>query len=689
MKRSEMMAWTGLVGLLAIGLVLLAGGVMYNTTTFWAGMLLAFSQAIVCGLAGWGLMLARQRAELQDLPETGAVEGFRMSFGNETDAARGERPASAQSDTEIKTLDTGFQRMLVGITAVIFLASSASIIWMIYNTFEWARKNGDKPFPIAGALGGKPVTVDELGLVIGLGAAIGYFILSRITRPRRREAVTGEAVASNFTLGLPGMLVVGLATAGAYSYFKIAYAAEVAGAVIAVLLALQGLEIFVNAFRSFSAVEELDQEAVDLHALPLVPMLGSVWLSGMKMLFAQSFGLAQRSERGVMGRMMPRAIAALVVIAILISCVRVVKPGEVAVLERLGYAKILIDKDGNKQLADSSVLHAGLHFTMPWPIDELVTIPTNELQTTNVGAELHAPKSGEKGTVDFQFWTVRTADVTEGEDNEDQFITGDVTPSGESAPQMLETYVVVMWRVADPSKFYTGLSHSEFFFGKPGDKQSVPIYEALVQQCTGFAVTRTFAIHKLDDIMTVGRSEVEGHCKRILQEKLDEAKSGIQIVDLTIKDLHPPFGKGLQPDPTNPSDPWKRGPAHAYENVVSARELKEMAINRGEAAKLSQINLAKGDYAAKVSDAESYRSKEIAKAQGDAARLQATMAGMDSLDAGEHAFMLKFAESQAMFRTLRDVLAPVGKVVLDPKVPDVTLWQQTEKGGQVLRPPGM
>jgi regulator of protease activity HflC (stomatin/prohibitin superfamily) len=674
------MAWTGLVGLLAIGAVLLTGGVMYNTTTFWAGTLLAFTQAIVCGLAGWGLSLARQRAELQELPETRAAEGFRMSIGNETDAVRGDSAARIDG-AEIKTLDTGFQRMLVAITAVLLMASSAGIIWMIYNTFEWARSNGDRPFPIAGSLAKQPPAVvpDNLALVIGLAASIGYIILSRVTRPRRGEALTGEAVGSNFTLGVPGMLMVGLATIG--GWLNVAYAAELAGAVIAALLALQGIEIFVNAFRSFSAVEELDQEAIDLNVLPLVPMLGSVWLSGMKMLFAQSFGLAEKSERGVMGRMMPRAIAALIVIAILISCLRVVKPGEVAVLERLGYARINVDNKGVKRLADSSVLHPGLHLTLPWPIDTLVTIPTNELQTTNVGAELHTTKPGET-PVDFQFWTVRTSDVTEAQDNEDQFITGD--PS----PQMLETFVVVMWRVADPSKFYTSLSHSEFFFKKAGQKQSAPIYEALVQECTSFAVTRTFAIHNLDDIMTVGRSEVEGHCKRILQEKLDDANSGIEVVDLTIKDLHPPLGKGLQPDPTNPADPWKRGPAHAYENVISARERKETLTNLGAAYKIGQINLARGDAAKRISDAESYKYEEIARAQGDAARLEATMAGMDSLDPGEQQFMVKLAEHQAMYRTLRDVFTPVTKVVVDPKVPDVTLYQVTEKGMQLVRPPG-
>ena len=72
MKRAEFLAWVAAVGLLVIAGVLLAGGIMYATAPFWAGMLVAIGQTMVVGLAGWGLMLARQRAEIADLPAMGS-----------------------------------------------------------------------------------------------------------------------------------------------------------------------------------------------------------------------------------------------------------------------------------------------------------------------------------------------------------------------------------------------------------------------------------------------------------------------------------------------------------------------------------------------------------------------------------------------------------------------------------------
>src|SRR5262249_18711230 len=162
-----------------------------------------------------------------------------------------------------------------------------------------------------------------------------------------------------------------------------------------------------------------DQEPIDLQALPLVPMLSSVWLSGLKLLFAQSVGLSRENSSSFIGRMMPRVLLSLVVLAILISCIRVVRPGAVAGLERLGQAQGYPDL----KAMDAALLHPGLHFTLPWPIDELVTIPVSRLQSTTVGSELHGTTGGPDGKVDFQFWRFRMGAVEENEE-ETEFITG-------------------------------------------------------------------------------------------------------------------------------------------------------------------------------------------------------------------------------------------------------------------------
>jgi len=547
--------------------------------------------------------------------------------------------------------------------------------------------------------------MDELCLLIGLAGAAGYGVLYWITRPGRRTEVYGEAVHSSFTLGLTGMAALGVGTV--LGYFKVGGASEAATAVIAAFMILQGLELLVNAFRSYSSIEELEQEAVDLQATPLGPMLASTWLGGLRMLFTESLGLGgerKKGERGVVARMMPRALLAIVVIAIGASCIRVVQPGRVAILERLGYTPT--DSVG-RPLA-SAVLHAGPHLTMPWPIDQLVEIPTEELQGVDVGTELHA--TGDWKNVDFQFWMIRPPSSNENEGN-DLFITGDP-----GSPQLLETFVQVRWRVADAARFYAALSHSEFIErgGASGEARARTIYEALIQQCTQFAVTRTFGIHTLQQIMIVDRGEVEDHCLHILQEKLDglcrlpsdkpeDVTRGIEVKYLTIKDLHPPMWRQDRPDPSKPAiggkitlddkglwavvdDPERtskvaRGPASAFELVVSMREFKEELTNFAQAQSIAVKNAAHGDALSEIASAEAYRSERVAKAHGEADRLIEMTKNMKAEDT-------ELMKRKLLYEAAKDLFDPVNKIIVDPRVSDVVIIQNTEKNSGGFKPPG-
>ncbi len=681
MKRAEQLAWTALAGLVAIVAILLTGGVLYHFTGFWAGMMMALGQGVSVALAAWGLMLARQAAELNDLPglsrEPGKPENstgeFRMSLGDDAQNSPARNPSEGM---EARTLDTGFQRLLVGISAFIMLVLGCVTAYLIYSAYRWAALNPDKTLPVAGTYL-KPAFLDELGLVIGLAAAGIYGVLWWVTRVTRQTEGYGEAVSSGFTLGIGGMAALAVATV--LGYLPVAYASELASGVIAALMVLQGLELLVNAMRSYSSIEELDQEAVDLQALPLVPMLGSAWLGALKMLFAQSVGLSGKEAResSVIARMMPRSLLAIVVIAILVSCIRVVQPGEVAVLERLGWAPY---DEKTKTLDASAILQPGMHLTLPWPMDQLVRIPTESLQLTDVGTELHAPP--EWKNVNFQFWTVRAA-KSEDENNEDEFMTGDP-----GSPQMLETYVQVRWRVANPARFYAALSHSEFFEKSSAETKALPIYEAMVQQCTSYAVTQSFALHSLDQILLTQRPEVEEHTRQILQQKLDSLDSGIEAVYLTIKDLHPPYQAPDQLDPTQPmigGQQKRRGPASAFEYVTSMSEFLQMQIKRAEAESNVRINTAQGDADSAINYAKAYKQNVIAQAQGEAGHL---LRMTQNMPPAQEPFLLDLLKQQLMYKTLNGLYDPVTKVIVDPKVKDIEIFQTTDKGMVPVRPPG-
>lgn len=708
MKQAELQAKVAAGALAGIAILLLIAAYMYGATAFWAGGLAALAQAFLCGLAAWGLTLSRQQKELTtDLNVTpqisvsgdksaivgGSLSSFRMSQGDDELVTARPRRSAARAQAveqrhEVRTLETGFQRVVVGLSGAGFLILAAIISYLIRSDFSQTQL-GEKVLAAR-----RDVSLDNLAVVLAVGALLAYWGTFYYARARRELEGLGDAVGGIMIMGLPGMIAV---AAGLMAgWLNVQYAVQLAAAVVVVLLFVQGLELLFNAFRSYAGIEEFDQAPVDLQQLPLVPMLTSLWVFGLKSLLAQSVGLsggaATKDEDGTPGlfaQMMPRVLVAIVVLAVLASMLRVVQPGEVAIRERLGWAT---DEDINHPL------QPGLHITWPWPLDELVHIPTQRVQEVNVGTE-EPPEVVNGKKLDFKFWTWRH--TAEGA-AEEEYITSELPSMIGSQPrsllqlvpgnptdvvlannstlpshQLLGTYVSVLWRVTDPSAFYRHISHNDFLdqITAPGEaggttSQTVArkIYEALIQQLASRAVTQTFARHTLADIMGGGRWHVETACRERLQTSLNRLDSGIEILVLTIKDVHPPIGVGRQQTATG----MVLGPADAYEDVVSAREQRETMIDMELGNRYQLVKQSEGKAHQIHFEAQAYQQKRIAEAMGETQRRLAM-----SMEYAAHPNV-----AQHWFKTnaLEEVLPGVRKIVLAPGVTSPDLWQLNKAG---------
>ena len=124
-----------------------------------------------------------------------------------------------------------------------------------------------------------------------------------------------------------------------------------------------------------------------------------------------------------------------------------------------------------------------------------------------------------------------------------------------------------------------------------------------------------------------------------------------------------------------------RGPASAFELVVSMREFKEELINVAQAQAIAVTNQAHGDALSEIANAETYRSEKVAKAHGEADRLLEMSKGMS---AGE----LDLLRRKMLYDTAKDLFDPVNKIIVDPAVSDVTIIQNTEKNSGGFKPPG-
>ncbi len=187
-------------------------------------------------------------------------------------------------------------------------------------------------------------------------------------------------------------------------------------------------------------------------------------------------------------------------------------------------------------------------------------------------------------------------------------------------------------------------------------------------------IIHTFGIHSLEQIMAEGRGEVQEHCRTYLQARLDAIHSGMDIVELTIKDVHPPQGV----NETKTAEGTVQGPARAYEAVVEAREYREAMINNGLLVKLAKENAVVGEAAAKISRADGDAAERVNNATGEIAYLKAVAQVLDGRE--------DVAQARLYYKTMDDVLSSVNKIFvgLNVKRPNVIQSGKSGTSGVVI-----
>jgi regulator of protease activity HflC (stomatin/prohibitin superfamily) len=655
-KRAQWITLLCFVLMGAIAGTMLIGGLRYQATGFWVGMLVALAQCAQLGIAWWGLRTSSQQQDYaqteapHDGPQAAGVgmipaAGFRMSY-----AADIAPPAVvAEPGTTTAAMEISFQRVVALLNAGFTLLLALVGAWVVWSAF--ANVEAGKELPISGT------PLDELSVVLAVGTAGLYVGLHYYARIRRQTEFFGEAARSVLSYNWLGMVLLG--TALVMGWLKFNYVGELAGVVALTLLFLQGLELIVGAIRDYTVVEESDQEPIDLDVTPLFPMITSTWLAGLRMVLVHSVGLAgQGDDDGVIARLMPRVLVAGAVVALLLTCVHVVPSGEVAIRERLGYAT---------EQEISEPLAAGLHFTLPWPIDTLVRIPVTRVREETLGRDFAQDKD-RLNRIQDAFWTTRALAP------EEEYATGDREPrTGGAAPQLLGVRARVLWQVRDPGAYYRHLTAREFVeAARPGAAAYVrPTAEAVVQRITRTALMRALAELTLQDLLGRERSEVVTALRTKLQERLDALDIGVQIDQVILRDVYPPIGFM----PRELANGTELGPAHAFADVVIKREKMDEVINDARAEATGKLNRTTGDVASLMADAQTYATTRLNVAQGEAQRIVAL----------SRAFARdpELARYRMSTPIMEQMLPDVNKLILGRGVTPPDVWQ-LEKDGSFI-----
>jgi len=209
---------------------------------------------------------------------------------------------------------------------------------------------------------------------------------------------------------------------------------------------------------------------------------------------------------------------------------------------------------------------SGLHMRMPFGVERVTKVPVERQLKQEFGFRTVSPG-------------VRSTFTNEGYEPESSMLTGDLNAA--------EVEWVVQYRVVDPFKYLFRVREVETTFRD--------LSEAVMRKVVG---DRT-----VNEVLTVGRQEVEDLTLQGLQTLCDQYEMGIKVEQVVLQDVNPP-------DQVKPS----------FNEVNQAQQEKEKLINEAQAEYNQVIPRARGGALKTVQQAEGYLLDRVNRARGDSAR---------------------------------------------------------------------
>ncbi|MCX8043046.1 MAG: FtsH protease activity modulator HflK [Desulfobacterota bacterium] len=249
-------------------------------------------------------------------------------------------------------------------------------------------------------------------------------------------------------------------------------------------------------------------------------------------------------------------IAGLVVAGLLLlSCFYSIQAGEVGVVQRFGrFVRIATP---------------GLNFKLPAGIEKVTRVREQYVYTEEFGIRTIMPGERTQYAPERQFL------------DESLMLTGDLNCA--VVPW------IVQYRISDPYKYLFRVNKVQLTLRD--------LSEAIMRQVVGD--------RSINEVITE-RLEIAVEAKRLLQEALNDADTGITVVNLELK-------KTTVPEPVQPS----------FNEVNQAMQEKEKMIYQAREAYNKVIPEALGEAERAVKDAEGYALERINRASGDANRFMA------------------------------------------------------------------
>ena len=248
---------------------------------------------------------------------------------------------------------------------------------------------------------------------------------------------------------------------------------------------------------------------------------------------------------------------------------------------------------------------SGLHFKIPFGVDSVEIVPVKRQLKQEFGF-------GTRGASNPWQATGR-----EEWGDEKAMVTGDLNAA------VVEW--VVQYRIEKPENY--------LFKVRNADATLRDASESVMREVVG---DRT-----VDEVITVGRQEIEDQALLRLQELVGTYKMGIKIDQVQLKNVNPP--ERVQ---------------DSFNEVNQAQQERERAINIANGEYNKAVPRARGEAEQRISAAEGYAKKRVNEAQGDVAAFEALLT--------EYVKAPEVTRRRLYLETMAEVLPRVrGKVIID------------------------
>lgn len=255
---------------------------------------------------------------------------------------------------------------------------------------------------------------------------------------------------------------------------------------------------------------------------------------------------------------------------------------------------------------------AGLHYHLPYPIEEVVKVNITQERSINLGvAEAYttanrvAIRNGQTGNADpLKSFT------------ESHMLTGD--------ENIVDVNLTVVWRIKNAK---------DYLFSMQDPDNTVRVAaQSVLREIVGQS--------EMQAIITGDRGKVEDETKAELQKVMDEFGSGIEIVRVKLQKADPP-----------------KQVVDAFNEVQRAKADMERFKNEAEAYRNEILPKARGEASQLLQNAQAYKEAVVNKAQGEADRFNSVY---NAYKEGKNV-----TARRMYLETMEDVLEKSQKIILD------------------------